>query len=213
MAKYTLELRTIYKDTNFKLFDFDYEFYDNALKPNFESKFFEHYYFDEIGFPTIQKFKHMLKAKLHMIMPYYIKLYEIELASKDIDFTLQKDLTETFIREINNSSNMNGNVKSTGSNNNENLSMHSDTPQSKVALEIEKYLASADKDVGQTSYNDSNTSSTDTIINGTEKTEFTSKGNIGVTSMAELIRKWREILINIDEMILNDLQDLFMQVY
>ena len=212
MAKYTLELRTIYKDTNFKLFDFDYEFYDNSLKPIFERKFFEHYYFDEIGFPTIQKFKHMLKAKLYLIMPYYKQLYNIEMQSINIDFLLQKDLKETFIREIKNSSNMNGNISSNGNNNSENININSDTPQSKID-DIEKYMSNASKDKAINSYNDNNTSSTDTSSNGYEKTEFTSKGNIGVTSMATLVEKWREILINIDEMILNDLQDLFMQVY
>lgn len=212
MAKYTLELRTIYEDTNFKLFDFDYEFYDDSLKPIFERKFFEHYYFDEIGFPTIQKFKHMLKAKLHLIMPYYKQLYNIELQSINVDFLLQKDLKETFIREIENSSNMNGNILSNGNNNSENININSDTPQSKID-DIEKYMSNASKDKAINSYNDSNTSSTDTSSNGYEKTEFSSKGNIGVTSMATLVEKWREILINIDEMILNDLQDLFMQVY
>ena len=212
MAKYTLELRTIYEDTNFKLFDFDYEFYDNDLKSNFESKFFEHYYFDEIGFPTIQKFKHMLKAKLHLIMPYYKQLYNIEVKSINVDFLLQKDLKETFVREIENSSNMNGNISSNGNNNSENININSDTPQSKID-DIEKYMSNASKDKAINSYNNSNTSSTDTSSNGYEKTEFTSKGNIGVTSMATLVKKWREILINIDEMILNDLQDLFMQVY
>ena len=212
MARYTLELRTIYEDTNFNLFDFDYEFYDNALKSNFESKFFEHYYFDEIGFPTIQKFKHMLKAKLHLIMPYYKQLYNIEVQSINVDFLLQKDLKETFIREIENSSNMNGNISSNGNNNSENININSDTPQSKID-DIEKYMSNASKDKAINSYNDSNTSSTDTSSNGYEKTEFTSKGNIGVTSMATLVEKWREIIINIDEMILNDLQDLFMQVY
>lgn len=212
MARYTLELRTIYEDTNFKLFDFDYEFYDNDLKSNFESKFFEHYYFDEIGFPTIQKFKHMLKAKLNLIMPYYKQLYNIEVQSINVDFLLQKDLKETFVREIKNSSNMNGNISSNGNNNSENININSDTPQSKID-DIEKYMSNASKDKAINSYNDSNTSSTDTSSNGYEKTEFTSKGNIGVTSMATLVEKWREILINIDEMILNDLQDLFMQVY
>ena len=46
-----------------------------------------------------------------------------------------------------------------------------------------------------------------------EKTELLSQGNIGVTSSAELLQKWREVLINIDEMIIKDCHDLFMQVY
>lgn len=213
MAKYTIELRTIYEDTNFKLFDFDYDLYDNNVKSLFEKKFFEYFYFDEIGQPTIQRFKHMLKSKLHMIMPYYKQLYETELRCKEIDFMLNKDLTETFIREIENNSNGNTSINSSGSNNNTNLSLHSDTPQSKLTLEIEKYMSSGDKDTSNSTYNDSNTSTNNIINNGIEKTELTSKGNIGVTSSAELLQKWRNVLINIDELIFNDMQDLFMQVY
>lgn len=213
MAKYTLELRTIYEDTNVKLFDFDYDLYDNNLKPIFEKKFFEYFYFDEIGQPTIQRFKHMLKSKLHMIMPYYQQLYETELRCGEVDFMLNKDLTETFVREIENSSNGNTSINSNGSNNNTNLSLHSDTPQSKLVLEIEKYMSSADKDTSNSNYNDTNTSVNSINNNGIEKTELVSKGNIGVTSSAELLRKWRSILINIDELIFKDMQDLFMQVY
>ena len=40
MSKYTLELRYLYKDKKFKLFDFPYNLYDNDLKPWFEEKFF-----------------------------------------------------------------------------------------------------------------------------------------------------------------------------
>lgn len=213
MAKYTIELRTIYEDTNFKLFDFEYDLYDNNLKSIFEKKFFEYFYFDEIGQPTIQRFKHRLKSKLHMIMPYYKQLYETELRCNDIDFMLNKDLTETFVREIENNSNGNTSINSSGSNNNTNLSLHSDTPQSRLALEIEKYMSSGDKDTSNSTYNDSNTSTNNLVNNGVEKTELVSKGNIGVTSSAELLQKWRNVLINIDELIFNDMQDLFMQVY
>ena len=48
---------------------------------------------------------------------------------------------------------------------------------------------------------------------GREETTLVSKGNIGVTSSAELLQKWREVLINIDELIFEDMQDLFMMVY
>ena len=47
----------------------------------------------------------------------------------------------------------------------------------------------------------------------TEKTSLISKGNIGVVSSAQLLREWRKVIINIDEMILNDLEDLFMLLF
>ena len=46
-----------------------------------------------------------------------------------------------------------------------------------------------------------------------EKTDLLSQGNIGITSSAELLQKWREVLINIDEIIIEDCRDLFMKIY
>lgn len=213
MAKYSLELRTLKESPNFNLFDFEYDLYDNNLKPVFEEKFFEYFYFDEIGYPTIDKFKHMLKSKLHMIMPYYKQLYETEIRTKEIDFMLNKDLTETFVREIQSNAEVNNNVNSSGANSAQNDSFHSDTPQSKLVLEIEKYMTDASRDKNTTSYTDSNNSTSTNSSDGRESTSLISRGNIGVTSSAELLDKWRKVLINIDELIFNDMQDLFMQVY
>ena len=70
MCKYTLELRHIYDDKTYNLFDFEYNLYDNDLKIYFQEKFFQHFMFNEIGFETIGKFKQRLKSKLNDIYPY-----------------------------------------------------------------------------------------------------------------------------------------------
>ena len=213
MARYSIELRTIKETANYNLFDFEYELYDNNLKPLFEEKFFEYFYFDEIGYPTVQRFKHMLKSKLHMIMPYYKQLYETELRTKEIDFMLNKDLTETFVRDLTSNATANSTVESTGSNSGINDGFQANTPQSKLVQDIEHYMSSATRDKTSSSYNDNNSSNSSTNNTGREETTLVSKGNIGVTSSAELLQKWREVLINIDEMIFEDMQDLFMMVY
>ena len=46
-----------------------------------------------------------------------------------------------------------------------------------------------------------------------EKTYLLSQVNIWVTSSAELLQKWRDVLINIDEMIIKDCHGLLMHVY
>lgn len=46
-----------------------------------------------------------------------------------------------------------------------------------------------------------------------EEYELIGKGNIGVTSSAELLSKWREVILNINEMILVECRDLFMLIY
>ena len=102
MARYTIDVYTLLKDNNFKVFNFDYDFYtdDPNIKQAFETKFIDRYMFHEIGFETVSRFKHYLKERLNSIAPYYKQLYETELKSKDIEFLLNKDLKETFIREI-----------------------------------------------------------------------------------------------------------------
>ena len=56
-------------------------------------------------------------------------------------------------------------------------------------------------------------------INGTntktvsETNELVSKGNIGITSSAQLLKEWRDVLINMDEIIIESCNDLFMKIY
>ena len=46
-----------------------------------------------------------------------------------------------------------------------------------------------------------------------EKTTFTSKGDIGVQTPAYAITEWRKVLININQMIIDECNDLFMKIY
>ena len=209
MAKYTIELNTLLKDDKFNVFDFDYDFYDEVLKPIFEVKFKDYYRFHEIGFETVERFQHNLKAKLNLIMPYYKQLYQTELASKDINFLLNKDLKETFIRDIEGNDTSN-NVSS--------------TVAKSDSISKESYLDNGNADLSLTdgltgissngSTGDTQSKSDSTASNkSTEKTELISQGNIGITSSAELLQKWRDTIINIDKMIIEDCKDLFMQIY
>ena len=207
MSKYTLELRYIYEDENYKLFDFPYNLYDNDLKPWFEEKFFQHFMFYEIGFDTIGMFKQRLMSKLNDIFPYYKQLYETEIRSKGIDFMLNKDLKESYVREL--TSNSNSNQESNVSSNS--LSTAGQLTPSLIAnsQKIDKFMDSAQKD------NSSSNSTSTGESNGNSKEQYTltSQGNIGITSSAELLAKWRETLLNIDLMIFEECNDLFMQIF
>lgn len=57
------------------------------------------------------------------------------------------------------------------------------------------------------------TSTSNGEVGETETHTVTGKGNIGVTSSAELLEQWRNVLINIDKMIIDECRDLFMLVY
>lgn len=211
MSKYTIEVYSLLKDKNFKMFDFDYDFYtDNQdIKQSFETKFIDTYLFNEIGYETVSRFKHFLKRKLNNIMPYYKQLYETELRTKDIDFMLNKDLTETFERLVEGENISSVNANSTNSSNDKVKESYLEQGLANIDLD--------DKLTGVTSNNttiDSNSVSSSTDkTNNKETTKLISQGNIGVTSSAELLEKWRKILINIDMLIIEECADLFMQVY
>ena len=209
MAKYTIELNTLLKDDKFNVFDFDYDFYDEVLKPIFEVKFKDYYRFYEIGFETVERFQHNLKAKLNLIMPYYKQLYQTELASKDINFLLNKDLKETFIRDIEGNDTSN-NVSSTVAKS-DSISKESYLDNGNADLSLTDGLTGISSN-GSTGDTQSKSDST-TSNKSTEKTELISQGNIGITSSAELLQKWRDTIINIDKMIIEDCKDLFMLIY
>ena len=207
MSKYTLELRYLYEDEKFNLFDFPYNLYDNDLKPWFEEKFFQHFMFYEIGFDSVAVFKQRLMSKLNDIFPYYKQLYETEIRSKDIDFMLNKDLKESYVRELksNTNSNQESNTTSNG------LSTAGQLTPSLIANseKIDKFMDTAQKDTGS-----SNAKATgESTGNSREEYTLSSQGNIGITSSAELLAKWREVLINIDLMIFEECNDLFMQIF
>ena len=207
MSKYTLELRYLYEDENFNLFDFPYNLYNNDLKPWFEEKFYQHFMFYEIGFDTIGMFKQRLMSKLNVIYPYYRDLYKTMIRSKGIDFMLNKDLKESYVRELtsNSNSNQESNVTSNG------LSTSGQLTPSLIAnsQKIDKFMDTAQKD------NASSNSTSTGESNGNSREEYTltSQGNIGITSSAELLAKWRETILNIDLMIFEECNDLFMQIF
>lgn len=232
MAKYTIDLYTLLKDNNFKIFNFDYDFYtDNEyIKQSFESKFIDRYMFNEIGFETVARFKHFLKERLNSIAPYYKQLYQTELESKNIKFLLNKDLTETFIKDVssntetssNTSLNNRSSSSTTGSQNNINNFKESNLDNGNADLGLSQgNLTSVNETSDNTTSNNTTSSNDNSDMNNKgntsnkekETTTLISQGNIGVTSSAELLKQWREVLINIDNMIIEECNDLFMTIY
>ena len=216
MAKYTIELRALNNPPFFKLFDFKYDFYEESKKEQFEQKFIDYFYMREIEHETVEEFKHELRTKLNLIAPYYKQLYETELKSKNIEFLLNKDLKETFIREVESDTESlsNFNNESSGKAKVETLSTTNDTPQNRVD-DLDKYISSAskDKNTSDTSSSDNGSSISQNSNSAKEETTLISKGNIGTTSSAQLLRDWRDVLINIDMMILEECEELFFKLF
>ena len=217
MPRYTIELREI-ENCICYLFPKGFPFYTDSeeLRLNFIQKFYDEYMFREIGFETVERFKRSLLGKLNKIMPYYTQLYHTELESKNINFLLNKDLIETFEREVSGSSEVNSNstTNANGSSTATSNDIMYDTPNTRID-DMTKYPTQGSQGENAATSSSNATSTNNQIGENTqtEKTSLISKGNIGVTSSAQLLKEWRDVIINIDELILNDLEDLFMLLF
>ena len=226
MSNYTIELRFLENPPMTKLFDFSYDYYMKGLvndevyeqkKKEFENKFLEFYYFDEIGYKTPDRFKQRLKNYLDMGFKKWQERYntELEVQKQKINFLLNKDLIEERITEGNATGNSSTTSSSTSVNNSSanNKNTVNDTPDTRFTS-TENFATSITTD--ETISNSTNTGTGETTStsnqNNNVRDKFTSKGNIGVTSSAELLEKWREVIIDIDNEIIEGAEKFFMQI-
>lgn len=194
-----------------EIFDFDYPFYSEERRKQFEQHFIEHFYFDEIGQETPARFKHRLKIKLNLIMPYWNKIFLAdELEQRILD---NYSVTETYTSNIENSSStVNENSVNT-SNESVNKNLESETPVTKVDFDQVDYFSNIVKDIGSGTSN--TTASNTNNVNDNRRESWTRKmdGNIGVQTDADAIIKYWQSLRQIEIEIFNQCDSLFMGVY
>lgn len=65
------------------LFDFPYPLFSEDFRKDFETNIIRRFYFNEIGFETIGRFKFELENWLQINMPFYNKMFETELLEYD----------------------------------------------------------------------------------------------------------------------------------
>ena len=226
MSNYTIELRFLENPPMTKLFDFSYDYYMKGLvsdevyeqkKKDFENKFLEFYYFDEIGYKTPDRFKQRLKNYLDMGFKKWQERYntELEVQKQNINFLLNKDLVEERITSGNASGSATTSSSTTSNNNNvaNNKNIVNDTPDTRFAT-TENFATSITTDQSTSQSTNTGTGETTSTSNQNNNVtdKFTSKGNIGITSSAELLEKWRDIIIDIDNEIIEEADKLFMQI-
>lgn len=208
MANYTIELRKILSSRDiFK--SINYDFYEDDYRPIFEEKFIKRFYFREIGVETIERFLINLETTLNEIMPYYKHLYLT--TTYKYDPILNYDVTETITREIVGASESDNSINQSSSQN-EGVRNY-DTPIIKVK-DPNNYKKSPSFITDSEGNNLLKANSNKRENNkSNEINNRTTRGNIGVMTTQDLIKKEREIIINIDKLILDDLEILFMQVF
>ena len=226
MSNYTIELRFLENPPLISLFDFNYTYYMKGLvsddiyeekKKEFERKFIETYYFDEIGYETPDRFKQRLKNYLDRGFKIWNERFktELEVEKQNINFLLNKDLTEERITSGNASGSATTSSSSTSNSSNaaNNKNVVNDTPDTRFAT-TENFATSitTDENISQSKNNVTGETTNTSNQNSNVNERFSSKGNIGVTSSAELLEKWREVIIDIDNEIVEGAEKYFMQI-
>lgn len=219
MSKYTTQLRWVieqaendahgtydpgvYTEASYKKIGLSaYPIFDEKYRSQLNNKIIDHFYFREIGMETVGNFAWFLRRKMNEIMPYYNQLYEsVDLVTEPVN-----EIDVTYLEHIDAKSNNTANSTTTTDDSN----VYSDTPMDFIedglsAIKNGNYATNANYDQGE-----SNTDST-ANTNSEQDRLRTEKGHR--QSQSDLLLKYRETFINIDMMIIEELETLFMGVW
>ena len=206
-----------------KIFD-NFPIFDESYRSVLCSKILKHYYTREISAESFGLWQLWLNTRMGEIMPYYNKLYESALLEfdpfKDTNYTRNHGGTFTgdTVRNGRSEIDVDNSVTSNGTSNSKNL--FSDTPQGAITnIENESYLTNAtlikDTDTNTTN-TDGNSTTQNTETTGVTNTDNwieTIVGKQSTVSYSKLLQEFRDTFLNIDVMIINDLSDLFMNLW
>jgi hypothetical protein len=224
MAKYTVELRNVIA-SGYSIGLLDYPIFDAAYRAVLNKKITDHFSFREIGFETPALFKHYLNMTMSEIMPYYNDLYSSKLLSFNPLYTM--DLHEELVRENSAAGSSLGETLTNGSSSgivtqqDDGLSVKSDTPQSLLSaanIKANLYASQADRQDNLSTNNSAGNSSADqsseqsTASSSLEEYAKHVFGNSG-SNFSQLLQDFRSTFVNIDVMIIHELDNLFMGVY
>ena len=202
MAHYTVTIKTLL-DNHFDLGLQDYPIWNESYRNILNKKILDHYYMDEIGYETAELFKHFLNARMNEIMPYYNDLYNNQ--EKLINDALENvDLYETSSRNNTNT------VNTESSSTNNNKTLFQDTPQGQIDFtDLENQKWATNLTMNKSGINDESSS------NGENNEEYERHvhGNNGKDYKVKLLIDIKDNLLNIDMKIIDDLKELFMQIY
>ena len=204
MSKYTTTIKVL-KDNNFNFGLDSYPIFDENYRETLNNNILNHYLMNEIGFETAELFKFYLNQKMNEIMPYYNELYKVQKKLIDENLLLNNvNLTET----------LHGSNKTETSSTSQSLSngknLYQDTPQGQISqTDIDKQTWATNLTLNKNKIEDESNATG----NGTNEYLKTIIGNNGGKFNIDVLNDIKNNLLNIDMMIINDLNELFMGIY
>ena len=232
MGNHSLELGMIVRK-GYKIFDFEYPFYSEAHRHEFEDKFLLHFRYHEIGQESLQRFKYMLQDTLTMNHDKYLHYFKTKEVADTLPWWDNKNNVIDSERNLGRHSDSSSSDSSHDESQSSSFSQDDDisdstnrfldTPQGKIE-NLDEYLTTANKDHSEdistsnsdtTVSNDSSSQSSNSMNSSTKETYHrTEHGNVGSTTAGTIVSDWlNKAFIDVDHMIMNDCEELFMQVY
>lgn len=224
MSKYTTEVRYIcesaagYKEpqglTNVdlvlskswdKVITTKAELFDELYRETLYTKILKHYYTREIAAETVGLWQLWINTRLEEILPYYNKMYESAL----IEYDPLSDVN--YIRRSSGKTTDQTSSHGKGTNKAESWNLYSDTPQGGLSgVDSNTYLTNAQKNT------DGTESTSESGSQGTSENDYTEtmRGKTaGGKSLSALLEEYRHTFVNVDKMIIEDLKDLFFNLW
>lgn len=218
MADFTMEVRDL--EPEFYSALTDYPIFDESHREELNEKLFRHYKYREIGFETIDMFVDRLRTRMHEIMPpinevWRTKSYEYNpLDSVDMTSESRSDSKTTGTANATNhaedSNTANSGTESQG------RTQNYEMPQT-ANVSGENYATSAadSASAGSTESSSSATSDgrqdSETETSGESTSHQRQHGRSGPAQ--SLIQAERDLIINIDMLVIDGIKDLFMSVW
>ena len=204
MAKYTITIKSLI-DNNFDFKMNNYPIFDENYRNTLNNNILYHYYENEIGFETAPLFRFYLNQKLNEIMPYYNELYKVQ--KKIIDENL-------LLNNVNLTERLTGsnttNTSSTSQSSNKGKNLFQDTPQGQISqTDIDNQTWATNLTLNKNDIEDESSATG----SGTNEYLKTIVGNNGGKFNIDVLNDIKNNLMNIDLMIINELNDLFMQIF
>ena len=205
MAKYTITIKTLI-DNNFDFQMTNYPIFDENYRETLNNNILHHYYENEIGFETASLFRFYLNNKLNEIMPYYNELYKVQKKLINDNLLLNNvNLTEE-LKGKNTTT-----TSSTSQSTNKGKNLFQDTPQGNISQQDinAQNVYATNITLNDNSINDNSSA------NGSGTNEYikTIVGNNGGKFNIDILNDIKNNLMNIDLMVINDLNELFMQIF
>ena len=228
-GKYTITLRDVVR-LGYQLFDENYLcIYTNPVeKAAFEDVIYKHFYARQIGFETIDRFLLEFNNALNLAYPLMKQMlesseaYTTYIGEEGAFNNYSMTESESVGRAESATSSMTGASSGTSSdtvNRSSTTSNLAGAIPSTPYLNLDTYADSASRDTSTGTDTENITNSTtdnqtlNNTANGTEQRNLTRAGNIGTMTAADVLSKWRAVMLNINMEYVKMLESLFLQIF